>query len=35
VKVIPFEYKKVLEEIKLRELVAKLQLSEDNPTRHE
>jgi glutamate synthase (NADPH/NADH) large chain len=35
VKVIPFEYKKVLEENKLRELVAKLQLSEDNPTRHE
>jgi glutamate synthase (NADPH/NADH) large chain len=35
VKVIPFEYKKVLEELKLRELEAKLQLSEDNPTRHE
>ena len=35
VKVIPFEYKKVLEELKLRELEAKLQLSEDNPNRHE
>ena len=35
VKVIPFEYKKVLEEMKLRELEKKLQLSEDNPTRHE
>jgi len=35
VKVIPFEYKKVLEELKLRELEKKLQLSEDNPTRHE
>ncbi len=35
VKVIPFEYKKVLEEMKLRELEAKLQLSEDNPARHE
>jgi len=35
VKVIPFEYKKVLEELKLRELVKKLQLTEDNPTHHE
>ena len=35
VKVIPFEYKKVLEEMKLRELEKKLQLSEDNPNRHE
>jgi glutamate synthase (NADPH/NADH) large chain len=35
VKVIPFEYKKVLEEIKLRELERKLQLTEDDSTRHE
>ena len=31
VKVIPFEYKKVLEEQKLRELEMKLQQTEDNP----
>ncbi len=35
VKVIPFEYKKVLEEMKLREIERKLQLAEDDPTRHE
>jgi glutamate synthase (NADPH) large chain len=35
VKVIPFEYKKVLEELKLKEIQKKLQLTEDNPTRHE
>jgi glutamate synthase (NADPH/NADH) large chain len=35
VKVIPFEYKKVLEELKLKELQKKLQLTEDNPSRHE
>ena len=35
VKVIPFEYKKVLEELKLRELERKLKLTEDDPTRHE
>ncbi len=35
VKVIPFEYKKVLEEQKLIELQAKLQLTEDDPSRHE
>ena len=35
VKVIPFEYKKVLEELKLKELEKKLQLTEDNPSRHE
>jgi glutamate synthase (NADPH/NADH) large chain len=35
VKVIPFEYKKVLEEQKLRELQKKLQLTEDDTTRHE
>ncbi|MGD9931354.1 MAG: glutamate synthase large subunit [Mangrovibacterium sp.] len=35
VKVIPFEYKKVLEEIKLREIERKLQLTEDDPRRHE
>jgi len=35
VKVIPFEYKKVLEELKLRELEKKLQLTEDDPARHE
>ncbi|MBP7504763.1 MAG: hypothetical protein KA780_04910, partial [Prolixibacteraceae bacterium] len=35
VKVIPFEYKKVLEEQKLRELERKLQLTEDNPAIHE
>ncbi len=35
VKVIPFEYKKVLEELKLRELERKLQLTEDDPSRHE
>jgi glutamate synthase (NADPH/NADH) large chain len=33
--VIPFEYKKVLEEQKLRELERKLQLTEDNPAIHE
>jgi glutamate synthase (NADPH/NADH) large chain len=32
VKVIPFEYKKVLEEQKLRELEQKLRLAEDNTT---
>ena len=35
VKVIPFEYKKVLEEQKLRELERELQLTEDNPAIHE
>lgn len=35
VKVIPFEYKKVLEEQKLIELQKKLQLTEDDPSRHE
>ncbi len=35
VKVIPFEYKKVLEEQKLKELKRKLQLTEDDPSRHE
>ncbi|QGY45372.1 glutamate synthase large subunit [Maribellus comscasis] len=35
VKVIPFEYKKVLEEQKLKELQKKLQLTEDDPSRHE
>ena len=35
VKVIPFEYKKVLEEQKLVELQKKLQLTEDDPSRHE
>jgi len=35
VKVIPFEYKKVLEEQKLLELQRKLQLTEDDPSRHE
>jgi glutamate synthase (NADPH) large chain len=35
VKVIPLEYKKVLEEKKLRELEKKLRLSEENTTRHE
>jgi glutamate synthase (NADPH/NADH) large chain len=35
VKVIPFEYKKVLEEQKLLELKKKLQLTEDDPSRHE
>ncbi len=35
VKVIPFEYKKVLEEQKLKELQRKLQLTEDDPSRHE
>lgn len=35
VKVIPFEYKKVLEKQKLKELQKKLQLTEDNPARHE
>ena len=34
VKVIPFEYKKVLEEMKLKELERKLQLTEDNPALH-
>lgn len=35
VKVIPFEYKKVLEENKLKELKRKLEMTEDDPTRHE
>jgi len=35
VKVIPFEYKKVLEEQKLLELQKKLQLAEENRSRHE
>ncbi|TSA32987.1 MAG: glutamate synthase large subunit [Porphyromonadaceae bacterium] len=35
VKVIPFEYKKVLEENKLRELERKLQSTEDDTFRHE
>lgn len=35
VKVIPFEYKKVLEEMKLLELQKKLQLAEEDPSRHE
>jgi glutamate synthase (NADPH) large chain len=35
VKVIPLEFKKVLEEQKLRELEKKLQRSEDNPGIHE
>ncbi len=35
VKVIPFEYKKVLQEQKLKELQKKLQLTEDDPSRHE
>lgn len=35
VKVIPFEYRKVLEEQKLKELQRKLQLTEDDPSRHE
>ncbi|MEN8115724.1 MAG: glutamate synthase large subunit [Bacteroidota bacterium] len=35
VKVIPFEYKKVLEEQKLKVLQKKLQLTEDDPSRHE
>lgn len=35
VKVIPFEYKKVLEQQKLLELERKLQLTEDDPSRHE
>ncbi len=35
VKVIPFEYKKVLEEQKLKELQKKLQMTEDDPSRHE
>lgn len=35
VKVIPLEYKKVLEEQKLKELKKKLQLTEDDPSRHE
>jgi glutamate synthase (NADPH) large chain len=35
VKVIPFEYKKVLEEQKLLDLQKKLQLTEDDPSRHE
>jgi glutamate synthase (NADPH/NADH) large chain len=34
VKVIPFEYKKVLEELKLKELEIKLQLTEDDPALH-
>ncbi|QZE13733.1 glutamate synthase large subunit [Halosquirtibacter laminarini] len=35
VKVIPLEYKKVLNEMKLAELNRKLQLTEDDPSRHE
>ncbi len=35
VKVIPYEYKKVLEELKVKELQRKLQLTEDDPSRHE
>jgi glutamate synthase (NADPH/NADH) large chain len=35
VKVIPFEYKKVIEELKLLELQKKLQLAEEDPSRHE
>ena len=35
VKVIPLEYKKVLEMQKIRELERKLQLAEEDPTRHE
>ena len=35
VKVIPLEYKKVLEMQKIKELERKLQLTEDDPTRHE
>ncbi|MDR1861372.1 MAG: glutamate synthase large subunit [Bacteroidales bacterium] len=35
VKVIPFEYKKVLAEIKLREIEQKLRQAEEAPTRHE
>jgi len=35
VKVIPFEYRKVLEEQKVKELQKKLQLTEDDPSRHE
>ncbi|HZL09058.1 MAG TPA: glutamate synthase large subunit [Prolixibacteraceae bacterium] len=35
VKVIPFEYKKVLEELKLKELEKKLQLTEDDPAHQE
>ncbi len=35
VKVIPFEYKKVLEEIKLKELKRKLAMAEDAPSHHE
>jgi glutamate synthase (NADPH/NADH) large chain len=34
VKVIPFEYKKVLEEMKIRELNRKLKLTEDTPSVH-
>ncbi|HFB61570.1 MAG TPA: glutamate synthase large subunit, partial [Bacteroidetes bacterium] len=35
VKVIPFEYRKILEEEKLRKLEEKLKQTEDNPGRHE
>jgi glutamate synthase (NADPH) large chain len=35
VKVIPFEYRKVLEEMKLRELEKKLQQTEDQTIRQE
>ena len=35
VKVISFEYRKILEEEKLRKLEEKLKLTEDNPGRHE
>ena len=35
IKVIPFEYRKILEEMKLRKLELKLKHTEDNPSRHE
>ncbi|MCI1779231.1 MAG: glutamate synthase large subunit [Bacteroidales bacterium] len=35
VKVIPFEYKKVLEELKLRDIERKLKQTEDDTSRHE
>lgn len=35
VKVIPFEYKKVIEELKLKELKRKLAMAEDAPSHHE
>jgi glutamate synthase (NADPH) large chain len=34
IKVIPFEYKKVLEEMKIQELKEKIALTEDEPERH-